>query len=67
MTPRPHRIRVSPDRTGDATEKITMSDGTVIVIDLDPDCGGRPPSASALFRRPDPRRFCSCPFDETQP
>jgi hypothetical protein len=46
------------------TEMITLSDGTTTVIELCPDCGGRPASAAHLYRRADPRRFCSCPFDE---
>jgi hypothetical protein len=49
------------------TETITRSDGTLVVIELCPDCEGRPASASQHFRRADVRRFCSCPFDRAHP
>jgi hypothetical protein len=46
-------------------ETITTRDGTAIVIELCPDCEGRPSSAAPLFQRPNWQRFCGCPFDET--
>ena len=49
------------------TEIITRTDGTTIVVELCPDCGGRPASAGRLFRRADLRHFCSCQFDEEHP
>jgi hypothetical protein len=49
------------------TETMTCSDGTTIVVELCPDCGGRPASAARLLLRADARRFCSCPFDEEHP
>lgn len=46
------------------TETVKTSKGATVVIELCPDCGGRPASAARLFRHADPAKFCGCPFDE---
>jgi len=46
-------------------ETITRKNGTKVAIALCPHCGGRPASTARLFRRPNPDRFCECPFTRT--
>jgi hypothetical protein len=43
-------------------EPVTKSDGSVVNIPVCPECGGRPESAAALFKKPNLRCFCGCPL-----
>ena len=47
------------------TETVQTSSGPV-VVELCSVCGGRPASVARLFRKPNPERFCGCPFTKAE-